>query len=37
MRNKNTRHSLGAKEGEKSLYTGEFVRTGLNRLSDNYP
>jgi hypothetical protein len=29
MKNKNARHSLGTKEGERSLYTGEFVRTGI--------
>ena|SRR5665647_1181017 len=29
MKNKNSRHSLGAKEGVRSLYTGEFVRTGI--------
>lgn len=28
MKNKNARHSIGAKEGEISLYTGEFVRKG---------
>jgi len=29
MKNKNARHSLGAKEGVRSLCTGEFVRTGI--------